>query len=107
MTNKFKPKPGTAKVQYVVAQLRPPTDSNPQGVTTEGWYTVIGGELSLVDRSGSPLRDGQGKTYTRQLQKDDDSRRIAGRLLKDFHYATHANKTNFNRTLTYSKMGLA
>ena len=107
MTNKFKLKPGTAKTQFIVAQIRPPTDSYPQGLTAEAWYTVIGGELSLVDRSGSPLRDGQGKTYIRQLHKDDDPRRVAQRMLKDFHYATHANKTDFNRTLTYSKIGLA
>lgn len=69
MTNKFNTKPGTAKIQYVAAQLSAPTNSNPQGVTIEGWFTVIGGELSLTDRSGLALRDGRAKLYIHQLHK--------------------------------------
>ena len=107
MTKKIRSIPGTAKTQFIVAQIRPPSDSYPQGLTAEGWFTVIGGELSLVDRGGNPLRDGQGKTYIRQLHKDDDPRRFAQRMLKDFHYATHSNKTDFNRTLSYPKTGFA
>jgi hypothetical protein len=63
--------------------------------------------VSLTDRNGTPDRDGRAKLYWQQLGKDEEPRRIAGRLLKDFHYATHANKTDFNRSLNYPKIGFA
>jgi hypothetical protein len=43
--------------------------------------------VSLTDRNGTPDRDGRAKLYWQQLGKDEEPRRIAGRLLKDFHYA--------------------
>jgi hypothetical protein len=107
MTNKFKPKPKPSQIQYIVVQIHPPSDSNPQGVTADGFYKVVGNEVSLTDRNGSPVRDGRAKMYCQQLRKDEQPRRIAGRLLKDFHSATHANKSNFNRTLSYPKTGIA
>ena len=106
MTSPKLDKTKQSKIEYITTQLSPPSGSN-QGVIAEGWFTVIGGELSLVDRtSGKPVRDGRGKLYIRQLHKDEDPRRIAQRMLKEFHDATRGNKSDFHRPISYSNSGI-
>jgi len=67
---------------------------------------VIGNEVTLIDRAtGSPLRDNQGRLYCKQLHDNDDPTREAKRLLNEYDAAT-SRKSDFNRQIIYSDIGI-
>jgi hypothetical protein len=103
---KIKSRPPSSEPKYITTTTSGVSDSNSQDVIFEGNYSIIGGELSIVDRNGNPKRDNRGKMYTRQLtdQELNNPRQTAGSLLRDYYHAMNAGKTDFNRPLVYSNL---
>ena len=93
-------------IKYVVTEIARPGSTYPQGLSEEAWYIEEKGKVTLTSRAGVPLRGAQNKIYSQKLN-GEDPRRIAKRLLKDFHYAKRGNKSDFNRTISYPKQGIA
>jgi hypothetical protein len=68
---------------------------------------VIGNEVTLIDRkTGQPLRDNQGRLCIAHLHRDnDDAQRVAKKLLKEYD-ATTGRKSDFNRQIVHSDIGI-
>jgi hypothetical protein len=68
---------------------------------------VIGNEVTLIDRkTGQPVRDNQGRLYTKQLHRgNEDAQRVAKRLLREYD-AARSRKSDFNRQIIYSDIGI-
>jgi hypothetical protein len=52
----------TTKVHHVIIQLSKPSGDS-AGSVAEGRYTYEDGTVTLTDRLGVCVRDGEGKTY--------------------------------------------
>ena len=62
--------------------------------------------MTLIDRAtGNPLRDNQGRPCCKQLHDNDDPTREAKRLLNEYDAAT-SRKSDFNRQIIYSDIGI-
>jgi len=73
----------SSEVFTVIVQIAAPTDFFP-GQVAEGRYTFAKGVVTLTDYNGVPVRDGDGKTYSRKVNKGEDARVIVGRMTKEF-----------------------
>ena len=97
------------KMHRVEVQIEGPKGDYP-GQTVQGRYTFEDGVVTLTDHVGNPVRDRDGKTYSKKLEGDEDPRVIAGRLTKQLRSARRGEKgldSNFNRRLHYRNLGIA
>ena len=97
------------KIHQVEVQIEPPKDQFP-GRTVQGKYLFEDGIVMLTDHLGIPVRDRDGKAYSKKLEADEDPRAVAGRLTKQFRTARRGEKgqdANFNRQIVYPKSGIA
>lgn len=96
------------KVFNVIVQIRAPRGDDP-GQVAEGRYILVDGTVTLTDHTGRPVRDHDGKTYSRKVNEGDDPRVIAGRLTKEFRRVIRGeNKiiSGFRRPIVYPKIGI-
>ena len=93
------------KIYNVVVQIHGPSGDYP-GQVAEGRYTVDDNTVTLVNHLGTPVRDSDGKTYTRKLDVGDDAYKAAARLTKQFRSARRGKERveGFSRPLHYPKM---
>ena len=93
------------KINSVIVEVhRPNEETGYPGQVEEGQYIVKGGSVTLVDVAGSPLIDRYGNAYSQKLQKEDNPRVIARRLLKQRWRDRNGDKSNFNRPIHYPKV---
>jgi hypothetical protein len=71
------------------------------GRIEEGWFAVRGGTVILTDRDGDAL---SRIAYQQKLSEGEDSRRIAQRLLREWH-AAHAGADDFSQPIDYPDRG--
>jgi hypothetical protein len=57
---------------------------------------VVDGVVHLTDRQGNPVRDHNGKLYSRKLEAGDTAKAVAGRLTKDFRYMLRGKDIRVN-----------
>jgi hypothetical protein len=98
------------EVYSITVQIKPPSRDFP-GQVCHGCYTLADGVVTLTDRDGHPVQDGQGKLYTRKLSPgatvaDAD---MAGRSLTKEFRLVMLGKTpsseRFSRPLNYPRRG--
>ena len=97
----------TAKpeVRHVFVQTRAPRRDDP-GAAVEGAYIVKDDVVHLTDREGNPVRDDNGKLYSKPIANGDTAKVIASRLTKDFRSALRGKDgrvNGFDRPLQYPK----
>jgi hypothetical protein len=93
------------KIHHVVVEIHRPTETYP-GQVAEGRYTFEDGEVTLVDHVGTPVRDRDGKTYSKKLGPGEDAHRIAGRLTKQFRNARRSGRdSRFSAPINYPRNG--
>jgi hypothetical protein len=56
--------------------------------------------VTLTDHIGNPVRDRDGKTYSKKFEPGEDDRVIAGRLTKQFRRARRGDKNQFRDFMT-------
>ena len=96
------------EIRPVIVQIKPPGDRD-EGQVAEGRYVVADNVVTLTDRAGAPVRDSDGKTYSRKLSEGDNPHVIAGRLTKEFRLALLGKtkiKTGFSGPIAYPKTGV-
>ena len=96
------------EIRPVIVQIKFPSNRD-DGQTAEGRYTVVDNTVTLTDRTGTPVRDRDGKTYFRKLSEGDNPHVIAGRLTKEFRLALLGKtkfKTGFSGPIAYPKTGV-
>jgi hypothetical protein len=97
------------QVHTVWAQVRAPRSGDP-GVVVEGAYTVADGVVTLTDREGRPVRDGDGKLYTRKIENGDTAKAVAARMTKQFRTALSGGDqrvSGFSGPIRYPRFGVA
>jgi hypothetical protein len=95
------------KINRVTAQVRRPKEGDP-GAVVEGRFTLEDGIVTLTNHIGSPVRDHDGRTYSKKLEPGEDPYIIAGRLTKEFRRARRGDKHHvegFSGPLTYPRNG--
>ena len=98
----------TTKLYRVFAQIRRPTDGDP-GQVVEGIYTLSDNTVTITDHVGTPVRDQEGKQYSKKVENGDDHYVIAARLTKSFRSARRGDKNRvagFSRPLNYPKLSI-
>jgi hypothetical protein len=101
---RFGPKAPHGEMNYVRSPVRNCLTAS--GHVACGAFQIIGNEVTLIDRkTQQPLRDNQGGLYVKQLHDNDDPMREAKRLLKEYDAAT-SRKSDFNRQIIYSDIGI-
>ena len=94
------------EVQTVFVQVRRPRGPGDPGAAVEGAFIVKDGVVHLTDRDGNPVRDDNGKLYSKPIANGDSAKTIAGRLTKDFRYALRGKDgrvNGFDRPIRYPK----
>jgi hypothetical protein len=97
----------TTKVHHVIIQLSKPSGDS-AGSVAEGRYTYEDGTVTLTDRLGVCVRDGEGKTYGEKIADGEDPQTIAARLTRKFRQALRgkgAHASDFNRQIRYPRTG--
>jgi hypothetical protein len=97
----------TMKIYNVTVQVRAPKEGDP-GAVVEGRYTLEDNTVTLTNHVGTPVRDPDGKTYTKKLEPNEEHRTIAGRLTKAFRRARRGDKHHvegFSSPIHYPKNG--
>jgi hypothetical protein len=95
------------KIYNVTAQVRRPKEGDP-GAVVEGRFTLEDGIVTLTNHIGSPVRDHDGRTYSKKLADGEDAYVIAARLTKEFRRARRGDKhkdSNFSAPIHYPKNG--
>lgn len=98
------------EVKSVIVELRGPGGER-LGRTTEGYYTVDGGTLTMTYANGDPVLNDNGiPAFRRSLQAKEYPPAIACVLTHQVRrYLLGANEESdaFNRPLTYQNLGVA
>jgi hypothetical protein len=95
------------KIYNVTVQVRAPKEGDP-GAVVEGRYTLEDNTVTLTNHVGTPVRDHDGKTYSKKLEDGEAGHVIAGRLTKEFRRARRGDKhqdSNFSAPINYPKTG--
>jgi hypothetical protein len=98
------------EVFTVFAEVRRPRGPSDPGAAVEGCYVVVDDVVTLTDRQGSPVRDGNGKAYTKKIENGDSAKTVAARLTKDFRLALRGRDgrvNGFDKPIVYPKFGVA
>jgi hypothetical protein len=88
-------------------QVHPPTDSHP-GTVAEGRYKFEDNTVTLVDHLDRPIKDKDGKAYSKKLTEGECHRTIAGRLTKTVRSARRGpshGPEGFSRVIVYPRNG--
>jgi hypothetical protein len=83
------------KLHRVTVQVRAPKEGDP-GAVVEGRYTLEDGVVTLTNHIGTPVRDHDGKTYSKKLEDGEAGHVIAGRLTKEFRRARRGEQKQVN-----------
>jgi hypothetical protein len=92
----------------VEVQIEAPKENFP-GRPVQGMYVVDDKVVILVDHVGNPVRNRDGKTYSKKLEPGEDPRVIAGRLTKQFRRARRGDKNSvpgFHDQIIYPPLGI-
>jgi hypothetical protein len=97
------------EVFSVITQIKPPRRGF-SGQVCYGCFTFIDGVVTLTDHDGNPVRDGDGRLYTRKLDTADhnDALNAAGALTKEFRLALKGKtkeSERFSQPLEYRRDG--
>jgi hypothetical protein len=90
------------KLNKVVATVIPAREDY-VGQVEEGQFLFEDGIVTLVSHAGAPLKDQQGKKYSKKLTPGEDAYRIAARLTKQL-WQSRREKKRFSGPITYSKL---
>ena len=96
------------EVHKVLAQVEAPSNSNPAGRITTGFYTVTKGVLTMTDADGVPVRRSDGEMYTHKLGKGENPASMACVLTKQVRAAVHGYSLTSGQArepLVYPKTG--
>ena len=88
------------KLHHVVVDIFRPTDTHP-GQVAEGMYSLVDNVVTLTNHAGIPVRDSNGKTYSKKVEPGEDRHRVAGRLVKQFRSIRRGKEKVVNRPLRY------
>jgi hypothetical protein len=83
------------KINRVTAQVRRPKEGDP-GAIVEGRFTLEDSIVTLTNHIGTPVRDHDGKTYSKKLADGEDAYLIAARLTKEFRSARRGEQKQVN-----------
>jgi len=90
------------------AQVRAPRGDDP-GTVVEGAYTVTNNVVTLTDRQGVPVRDGDGNVYKKKVEHGDTAKAVAARMTKNLRLSLRGKDGRvggFDRgPLVYPKLG--
>jgi hypothetical protein len=89
------------KIFPVFIELKKPSGGHP-GHVIQGFYSLDGDTVILVDQFGDPMTDADGKSYRRKLAENQNPGTIAGTLLQN-HWDARPNKSRngFDRPIQY------
>jgi hypothetical protein len=80
------------KINRVTVTIRQPKGDGDPGQVAEGRFLFEDGVVTLVNHVGTPVRDHDGRTYTKKLEDGESEYVIAGRLTKQFRTARRGDK---------------
>ena len=96
----------TSKVNRVIVQIDQPRDGFP-GRVAEGAYIVEDNTVTLTNHLGIPVRDSDGRTYSKKLEPEQDPHMIAGRLTREFRRVRRGEKNEikgFSGPIHYQRL---
>jgi hypothetical protein len=74
-------------VYAVTVTVAMPSRREPLGRLAYGFYTDVGGVVTLTDKEGKPAGDETGRKYSRKLAPNEDARAVAARMTKELRKA--------------------
>jgi len=95
----------TTKVYRVIVQIDQPRDGFP-GRVAEGAYIVDDGTVTLTNHLGIPVKDHEGRGYSKKLEPGQDGHVIAGRLTREFRRVRRGERSEvkgFSGPIQYPK----
>jgi hypothetical protein len=95
-------------LKSVQAPVSNPSEREPTGRVTIGYYVLQDGLLTMTDSKGVPARSHGGDKYEQKIGEGDNVTLIAQRLTMKIYRARNGNDmAGFNRPLNYPPLGLA
>jgi hypothetical protein len=99
------------EVQYVVVQVKPPSQREPAGAVTYGYFTLDDNLLTMTRSDGLPVRDPvTGQMWTHKLEPGEDAGHLARRLTLKVRRALRGEteaEERFMRPIKYPKRKVA
>jgi hypothetical protein len=96
------------KINRVTVTIRQPKGDGDPGQVAEGRYILEDNTVTLTNHVGTPVRDHDGKTYSKKLEQNEDAYAVAGRLTKEFRRARRGDKNHvegFSSPIHYPRNG--